>query len=254
MGSHCTPRGNHGANDRGESCWGPACPQEKFSSYTLRDRFWSRFWNKTAVSSVILGKARLWKLYTSTIKKKKNYGLLRCHKILGPLWDWGTPARFTGKMGPPLWTCPPPPPPSSRHSLTGVYCSANACQCLSYQCIMEESEKEGKFEYSDIFAMSTMACTQASSQRTRNVLYESEPRSEFTKNEKRALRKRAKFFVAKGTSLYYVGGGKQLNFSLLCIDLLAPILECAKSLHAQELMSRPAVLRHSCMNSWLQDL
>ena len=55
--------------------------------------------------------------------------------------------------------------------------------------------------------MSTMASTQASSQRTRNVLYESEP----------------SFFVAKGTSLYYVGGGKQLNFSFLCIDLLRSV-------------------------------
>ena len=51
------------------------------------------------------------------------------------------------------------------------------------------------------------------------ILPERKYPSEFTKDEKRALRKRAKFFVAKGTSLYYVGGGKQLNFSLLCIDL-----------------------------------
>ena len=43
------------------------------------------------------------------------------------------------------------------------------------------------------------------------------------KNEKHALQKQAKFFVAKGTSLYYVGGGKQLNFILLCIDLLRSV-------------------------------
>ena len=72
---------------------------------------------------------------------------------------------------------------------------------------MEESEKEGKFEYSDIFA----------------YVNDGKYPSEFTKDEKRALRKRAKFFVAKGTSLYYVGGGKQLNFSLLCIDLLRSV-------------------------------
>ena len=48
-------------------------------------------------------------------------------------------------------------------------------------------------------------------------------KQEFTKDEKPALRKRVKFFVARGTSLYYVGGGKQLNFSLLCIDLLRSV-------------------------------
>ena len=51
---------------------------------------------------------------------------------------------------------------------------------------MEESEKEGKFEYSDIFA----------------YVNDGKYPSEFTKDEKRALRKRAKFIVAKGTSLY----------------------------------------------------
>ena len=50
---------------------------------------------------------------------------------------------------------------------------------------MEESQKEGKF---DIFA----------------YVNDGKYPSEFTKDEKRALQKRAKFFVAKGTSLYYV--------------------------------------------------
>ena len=81
---------------------------------------------------------------------------------------------------------------------------------------MEESEKEGKFEYSDIFAyVSTMASTQASSQRTRNVLYESEP--SFFGSERHR------------TALYYVGGGKQLNFSLLCIDLLRSVYYVSKA-------------------------
>ena len=55
--------------------------------------------------------------------------------------------------------------------------------------------REGKFEYSDIFA----------------YVNGGKYPSEFTKDEKRALRKQAKFFVTKGTSLYYVGRGKQTN-------------------------------------------
>ena len=38
------------------------------------------------------------------------------------------------------------------------------------------------------------------------------------------------FFVAKGNSLYYVGGGKQLNFILLCIDLLRSVYYVSEAL------------------------
>ena len=59
---------------------------------------------------------------------------------------------------------------------------------------MEESEKKN-LNTATSLPMSTMVNTQASSQWTRNVLYESE----------------SSYFVAKGTSLHYVGGSKQLK-------------------------------------------
>ena len=58
---------------------------------------------------------------------------------------------------------------------------------------MEETEKEGRFEYSEIYA----------------YVKEGTYPSDYSKEEKRALRKRAKFFTVKGTMLNYIGGGKQ---------------------------------------------
>ena len=68
---------------------------------------------------------------------------------------------------------------------------------------MEETEKEGRFPYSDIFA----------------YVNDGTYPIEFTKDEKRALRKRAKFFVAKGTSLYYAGGGKQFLLWIVVLSI-----------------------------------
>jgi len=62
----------------------------------------------------------------------------------------------------------------------------------NHQCIMKENEKESRFTNCDIFA------------HVKDGKYPAD-----SKDEKRALRKRAKFFVARGTALYYVGGGKQ---------------------------------------------
>ena len=61
----------------------------------------------------------------------------------------------------------------------------------------EETEKEGRFNYSELNAYvkdGTYPCG-------------------YSKGEKRALRKLAKFFAVKGTALCYIGGGKQA----LCI-------------------------------------
>ena len=53
---------------------------------------------------------------------------------------------------------------------------------------MEETEKVSRFTYCDIFA----------------YVKDGKYPTDFTKDEKHALRKRAKFFAAKGTALYYV--------------------------------------------------
>ena len=63
----------------------------------------------------------------------------------------------------------------------------------NHQCITEETEKESRFTNCDIFV----------------YVKDGKYPDDYTKDEKRALRKRAKFFVARGTTLYYVGGGKQ---------------------------------------------
>ena len=57
---------------------------------------------------------------------------------------------------------------------------------------MEVTEKEGRFNYSEIYAYvkeGTYPCS-------------------YDKDDKRALRKRAKLFAVKGTAIYYIGGGK----------------------------------------------
>ena len=56
---------------------------------------------------------------------------------------------------------------------------------------MEVTEKEGRFNYSEIYVYveGTYPCS-------------------YDKDDKRALRKRAKFFAVKGAALYYIGGGK----------------------------------------------
>lgn len=69
----------------------------------------------------------------------------------------------------------------------------------NHQCIMEETEKESRFTNCEIFA----------------YVKDGKYPADYTKDEKRALRKRAKFFVARGTELFYVGGGKQAIHAVL---------------------------------------
>ena len=64
---------------------------------------------------------------------------------------------------------------------------------------MEETEKESRFINCDFFA----------------YVKDGKYPADYTKDEKRALRKRAKVFVARGTALYYVGGGKQAIHAVL---------------------------------------
>ena len=69
----------------------------------------------------------------------------------------------------------------------------------NHQCIMEETEKESRFTTYDIFA----------------YVKDGKYPADYSKDEKRALRKRAKFFVARGTALYCVGGDKQAILAAL---------------------------------------
>ena len=103
--------------------------------------------------------------------------------------------HFTGKMGAPSWTWRPLP--SFAYGSTAPPAHVNACHSLSIKRVKSAEvrisvswrshrRKENSNTATSLL-MSTMASTQASSQKTRNVLYESEP----------------SFFVAKGTFLYY---------------------------------------------------
>ena len=59
----------------------------------------------------------------------------------------------------------------------------------------EEEQQNGRFSFAEIYAY------------VRDGRYP----SNFTKVDKQALRKRAKFFIVKDTQLYYVGGGMYYN-------------------------------------------
>ncbi len=50
----------------------------------------------------------------------------------------------------------------------------------------------------------------------------------FLKSDKQAFRKRAKFFVANGADLYYVGGTK--IWSQVGMDLIGPLLETPRGI------------------------
>lgn len=55
----------------------------------------------------------------------------------------------------------------------------------------EEEQQDGRFSFAEIYA----------------YIKDGRYPSSFTKADKQALRKRAKFFTVKDTQLYYVGGG-----------------------------------------------
>ena len=56
----------------------------------------------------------------------------------------------------------------------------------------EEIKQDGRFSFTEIY----------------HYIKEGKYPNSFSKPDKQALRKRAKFFIIKDTQLYYIGGGK----------------------------------------------
>ena len=125
--------------------------------------------------------------------KTENY-CRSCHKIFGTPMKMGTQM---GKWGPPtVWV-----PRVSRNATSRPVSSVPVYEVYKWnnQVVICQSEsrmendnqaKQGRFRFNDIH----------------HYLHDSRYPDGYTKSEKLALRKRAKFFCARGADLFYVGG------------------------------------------------
>ena len=62
-----------------------------------------------------------------------------------------------------------------------------------------EKQQDGRFSFTEIY----------------HYIKEGKHLNSFSKPDKQALRKRAKFFIIKHMQLYYIGGGK-LDYNTIC--------------------------------------